>query len=225
MLLKELSAHPKAVSAHCDLIEFDLVDDTKPAHHYIGDPLNRMIDFLMTQRGTTLRSLVRKSAFKKPLLFPTIEGDRHWTAFGFHLHLLAAGDSIAVPQSLYKRWQRPGSLTRSAGWQATSTKSIISGQKESINYCLSIFSEYIEDSESLRVAKYALKLFQHLFIRKQQLLIKDYSDIRDEIDPLVELSDEPLHFALISDSNLLNMITNEKKIRQIESELSTYQAS
>ncbi|MBK8506872.1 MAG: glycosyltransferase family 2 protein [Saprospiraceae bacterium] len=59
--LQELSAHPKAASVHCDLIEFDLVEDIKPAHNYVGDPLNRVIDFLMTQRGTTLRSLVRKA--------------------------------------------------------------------------------------------------------------------------------------------------------------------
>jgi glycosyltransferase involved in cell wall biosynthesis len=168
-LLDALKADPGAASAHCDLAEFGLSDLVRPAHAYCGSTLTRLVDFMMTRRGTTLRSLVRRRALARPLRYPLIHGDSHWTAYVFHLELLAAGPAVAIGQALYRRWQREDSLTRSDGWAPRSLASLLQGQRESHDLCLAIIRGSIVDPDERRVAEYCLDLFQRLVVHEQGL--------------------------------------------------------
>ncbi|MEL6548256.1 MAG: hypothetical protein AAFQ82_26755, partial [Myxococcota bacterium] len=126
---------------------------------YLGATLHRFVDFMLTKRGTTLRSLHRVSRFDTPLRFPNIHGDNHWTAWVFHLALLEPGPCLAVNEPLYKRWQREGSLTRSAGWHSEGLSAVLLGQEESARACSAILKRALTNSGELRVAMDCLELF------------------------------------------------------------------
>lgn len=216
VLLNTLISDPEAVSAHCDLEEFGLLNEIKPANEYLGKPLNRLVEFMMTQGGTTLRSMVRKSGVGQMLRFPRLKGDKHWTAYAFHMRLLAAGPSRAVHQVLYRRWQRKSSLTRSEDWQNRNLESLLSGQSESMRCCLDVINRHIEDEESRKVARYCLKLFQFNFIRSRQAVLHDKTDVRPRLHKMIEIGNGPIRFDLLTPSNLNNLIEGENRLRQIE---------
>ena len=180
-LLAALSQRPDAASAHCDLVEFGLLDEIKPAHTYDGSTLHRLVDFMMTKRGTTLRSLVRRSAIGDSLRFPLIHGDNHWTAYVFHMILLAAGPAIGVHQPLYRRWQRQGSLTRSKGWEHENIQSVLLGQRDSIAHSLAVIDATLADADERATARFCLNLQQKLYLRQQQIRLGN----RDAIDALL----------------------------------------
>lgn len=186
-LLKELKARPDAASVHCDLVEFGLEEMTKPASPYEGSSLRRLVKFMMTQAGTTLRSLVRREKVGDSLRFPLIHGDNHWTAYVFHMLLLAAGPALAVNRPLYRRWQREGSLTRSRGWEAETLASLMKGQKESTLMCLEIIDRTLSNPDEIQIARHCLRLFQLLFIRGQQARLQDTGDISSlDLSPLLD---------------------------------------
>lgn len=180
-LLAALSQRPDAASVHCDLVEYGLVDQTKPAHTYDGSALHRLVDFMMTMRGTTLRSLVRRSAVGNSLRFPVIPGDNHWTAYVFHMILLAAGPAVAVHQPLYRRWQRQGSLTRSKGWEHENIQSVLRGQRDSIAHSLAVIDATLADADERATGRFCLSLLQKLYVRDQQIRLGN----RDAIDALL----------------------------------------
>jgi glycosyltransferase involved in cell wall biosynthesis len=169
VLLDALKERPDAVSAHCDLQEYGLVDAHIPAYTYDGPTLRRLVAFMTTQKGTTLRSIVRKSGLHEPLRFPVLEGENHWRAYLFHMILLAAGPAIGVNRTLYRRWQRRGSLTRSSGWNHKSMETLLKGREKSTELSLSLFDRCLPDPREVQIAGYCLGLFQMIFIRRQQL--------------------------------------------------------
>lgn len=166
ILLRTLRDHREAASAHCDLVEFGLSDDLRRAHTYSGTPFHRLVDFMTTKRGATLRSLVRRDAFSTPLRFPRIHGDSHWVAYAFHMTLLGAGPAIGVHQSLYKRWQRDGSLTRSTPWTNAKIEGLLRGYRESRDYCLALIERTLSDVPERRLATYILDLSQRLSVAR-----------------------------------------------------------
>ncbi|MFK7954765.1 MAG: glycosyltransferase family 2 protein [Lysobacterales bacterium] len=168
-LIAALNADDRAASAHCDLLEFGLVDHLRPAHHYGGNALHRLVDFMLTRRGTTLRSLFRVKRFDTPLRFPSIHGDNHWTAWVFHLRLLVPGPAVAVGETLYKRWQREGSLTRSKGWASEGMSAVLRGQAESLQECLAFFQRALTDPTELRVARNCLQLSHLAHVTNQRV--------------------------------------------------------
>lgn len=176
-LLAALHAAPEAASAHCDLVEFGLAEQVRPAHSYDGTPLRRLIDFMMTRRGTTLRSLIRWRDAARAIRFPQIHGDNHWAANVFHLRLLAAGPAVAVHEPLYRRWQREGSLTRSSGWQPADLEAALRGQREAATLCLEIIEAAAITAEERLTGLYCLRLFHLLDTRHQQLRMNDFQPV------------------------------------------------
>ena len=216
-LLTVLQEQPDAASAHCDLVEFGLLETTRPAHSYNGSSLRRLIDFMMTQRGTTLRSLIRTRSLNHDLRFPEIHGDNHWTAYVFHMLLLEAGPAIGVDQPLYRRWQRENSLTRSKGWAPTDLESLLCGQKESADMLLSILYRVASSNEEWIMARYCLSLFMMIFTRTQQLLLNSHEDISGlALPPL--LDPEYLSFQNgILDKEAEKLVKSaEKKLKTLE---------
>lgn len=166
-LVGALGARPDAVSAHCDLIDFGLIDRRKPAHAYEGRPARRIIDFLMTQRGTTLRSMIRERETGGTIRFPRVGGDRHWAAYVFHLRLVAAGPALAVDEPLYRRWHRPDSMTRQ-GWQAADLLEAIAGQRDAVAICREIIDAAAATEQERSAALHCLRLFCLRFVEENR---------------------------------------------------------
>ncbi len=180
-LVDALGARPAAASAHCDLAEFGLVEGVQPAHDYDGSTLHRIVDFLTTRRGTTLRSLHRRSR-TGDLRFPTIHGDNHWSAYVFHVALLAAGPSVAVHEPLYRRWQREGSLTRSGGWFPGTLDDLLRGQAESFDATVEVLRQRLPDRDERCVATQALVVFHRTVVRRMQVRLGNRDALPDRLD-------------------------------------------
>ena len=130
-----------------------------------------------------LRSLMRRSKVGQSMRFPVIHGNNHWSAYHFHLQLLAAGPSVAVNKPLYRRWQRKDSMTRSVNWNPPSINDLIKGQEESYSAGINVFSQFLTDPTQKEIAKQALKQFHRLFVRQQQLRLGN-NDSLTQIPPL-----------------------------------------
>ncbi|MGR9073748.1 MAG: glycosyltransferase family 2 protein [Gammaproteobacteria bacterium] len=172
-LLKVMKDRTDAASAHCDLIEFGLLDEIKPANSYEGPAIRRLIEFLMTRKGTALRSLMRTDAVIKSLRFPEILGDNQWAVYPFHLELLAAGPALGLSAPLYKRWNRNGSLTRSKNWLHDDMDSFLNSQRESAKICLDIVERAAQTPGQRKIGCYCLALFFLRFTREQELRMND----------------------------------------------------
>lgn len=219
-LLNALSTRPDAASAHCDLIEFGLVEEVKPAHSYDGAPMRRLIDFMMTQRGTTLRSMLRMNGEAGKVRFPQVHGDNHWAAYVFHLRLLAAGAAMAVHEPLYRRWQREGSMTRSAGWQPDDLNAMLLGQRQAAELCLKVIDEVARSAEELDAGRYCFHLFQSLFARRQQLRMKNFAILDDVDTPNVSPADFATRFSAVFDPEAVEWVaSSERQLASLERKL------
>ena len=178
-LRRALLERPDALSAHCDLVEFGLVNEVRPAHEYTGPAFRRVIDFMMTQRGTTLRSMVRRNAASNTIRFPKVYGDSHWAAYVFHMRLLAGGQALAVHEPLYRRWQREGSLTRSKGWEAADLGAVLQALRDATIPCLELIESVSMSADERAACLYCLRLFQRIFVRTGQLRMRQFREIEE----------------------------------------------
>ncbi len=219
-LLNALAARSDAASAHCDLVEFGLVEEVKPAHTYDGAPMRRLIDFMMTQRGTTLRSMLRMNGAAGKVRFPRVHGDNHWAAYVFHLRLLAAGAAMAVHEPLYRRWQREGSMTRSAGWQPDDLNAMLLGQRQAAELCLKVIDEVARSAEELDAGRYCFYLFQSLFTRRQQRRMQDFALLEDADILLSSPADFATRFPEMFDPEVVEWVTGaERQLVMLERKL------
>jgi glycosyltransferase involved in cell wall biosynthesis len=129
-LRDSLLAEPDALSAHCDLQHFGGADDVLPGVRYDGPAAQRLLRWLVGPvKGTTLRSLTRRSALVAGLRFPVVGEDSFWRAWPYHLMLAGLGPAVHVPEILYRRWVREGSVTKT--WQPTGFDALVEGLQES----------------------------------------------------------------------------------------------
>ncbi len=129
-LRDSLLAEPDALSAHCDLQHFGGADDVLPGIRYDGPAARRLLQWLVGPvKGTTLRSMTRRSALEAGLRFPVVGEDSFWRAWPYHLMLAGLGPAVHVPEVLYRRWVREGSVTKT--WQPTSFAALVEGLHQS----------------------------------------------------------------------------------------------
>lgn len=224
-LLAALRARPDAASAHCDLEEFGLMEAVRPAHDYAGPPLRRLVDFLLTRRGTTLRSLMRIGPDAARIRFPQLPGDNHWTAYVFHLRLLAAGPAVAVRQPLYRRWQREGSLTRSAGWNPEAVAMLHASQRAALGPCLDLIRAAATTPGEWALGRYCLRLFCRWFSRQHQLRLCG-GGLGDPTLDAIELADASRSEALAhGDAEVAGWIhATERSIAELEAQIASLAA-
>src|SRR3954468_3585309 len=134
-----LNAEPAAISAHCDLKHFGDNEEFHPGVRYDGPAAHRMLRWLLSPvKGTTLRSLTRLSALQAGLRFPEVGGDGFWRAHPYHLMLAGLGPAVHVPEVLYWRWKREGSLTKT--WRPAALETLVTGLRDSADVCLRFVS-------------------------------------------------------------------------------------
>jgi glycosyltransferase involved in cell wall biosynthesis len=129
-LRQALLDDPDAASAHCDLEFFGNMQVTARGRDYAGTATERLIKFLVEPvQGLLLRSLFRSELVSKGVRFPIIAGDSFWRCYPFLMNLIAAGAARRVPQPLYRRWTRDGSLTTT--WGPQNNELLVDGQRQS----------------------------------------------------------------------------------------------
>jgi hypothetical protein len=164
-----LIRRPDAATAHCDLVEFGLWEHLQPAHAYEGTAFERVMEFLLSpEKGTTLRSLTRCGAFRQRPRFPEIPGSNAWSSYPFHLMQLVAGPALAVHEPLYRRWHRPGSLTKLAGWLPEDVQIMLDSQRASAELCLGMIDTVSETPEQRAFGRYCLQVFMLAYTREQE---------------------------------------------------------
>ena len=128
-LVTALRRRPDAASAHCDLGHFGGGDHVAPAHAYEGSAADRLFEFLVTPaKGSMLRSMVRTARIGPGVRLPTDSRAGVWANEPFLMRLVAAGPVLAVPEVLYRRWdKRRGGLTD--GWTALPFAEILDGYR------------------------------------------------------------------------------------------------
>jgi hypothetical protein len=189
VLVQALVKRPDAMSAHCDLERFGDLSGVLPAQSYEGSDTIRILTFLIgPETGTPLRSMIRRAVTDAGLRFPIIAGEGPWRAWPFTMRLVAAGPALAIPEVLYRRWHRPGSLTGS--WLPPTLSRVIEGQRRQAEVSLAIIEAADATEGEKELMRYALYLNMITVTRRQE----DRLGCHELVDPTV-VSDA---FAVIS---------------------------
>ncbi len=152
-----LLAEPDTVSAHSDLQFFGDSDDLRPGVRYDGPAAKRMLRWLLAPvNGSTLRSLTRRSALHAGLRFPELGGDGFWRAYTYHVMLAGLGEAAHVPEVLYRRWDRAGSLTKN--WRPDALETLVTGLRDSADVCLRFVSSLGLEPEDEAAVRYGIYL-------------------------------------------------------------------
>ncbi len=166
-LRRALMDHPEAKSAHCDLQHFGMMDHVAPGATYSGSADRRMVQFLVAPvKGAPLRSMTRTELVGRGLCFPAIGENGPWRCYPFVLQLFGEGNAVGVPEILYRRWMREGSMTKS--WQPREMATLIEGQRESARLCLQILERYGDPAER-ELTRFCVYVFHLTPIRTREL--------------------------------------------------------
>ena len=177
-LRQELIDDSQAQSAHSDIAWFGDRQGMHPGIDCEGTTVERLIKLLVGPvHGAPLRSMFRSTLLKKGLRFPNIAGDGFWRAPPFQMKLLGSGPSKRVPEALYRRWIREGSLTRT--WKPKDQDSLVAGLKESAALCFDIL-------RSLRlppVEEHAVRFCIYIFMMTRMRIREAELNCDDLIKP------------------------------------------
>jgi hypothetical protein len=96
---------------------------------------------------------------------------------------------VHVPEALYRRWYRDGSMITT--WSRQSLETVVEGQRASARLCLQTVDRLAADATEREVLRYALYLFVMRAIRKREL--------RFGVEELVDPADVSPAFAALAE--------------------------
>lgn len=166
-LHEALHADPAAMSAHCDMGHFGNHLGVEPGHHYDGSACRRLLDFMCGPvRDTLLRGLTRSHVLEQGLRFPGIGENRFWRCHAFLFGLLAAGPALRVPQVLYHRWFRDGSMSTA---DPSARAPLLEGQRASARLCAATIDAAAASAPERELLHYGRYLFVMAWTRRNEL--------------------------------------------------------
>jgi glycosyltransferase involved in cell wall biosynthesis len=169
-LLAALRARPDATSAHCDLEKYGRQSLVERGTAYDGRAAERLVAYLAEEtKGPLLRGLLRSELAKGGLCFPEIAGSGNWRVPPFAMRVLAEGPSVYVPEILYRRWMREGSLT--ATWNPATAEELLEGQRRCIELCLAEIDAADATPAERAVARFALAVRMLIRTRTSERLL------------------------------------------------------
>jgi glycosyltransferase involved in cell wall biosynthesis len=193
-LRQALLDNPRAVSSHCDLEYFGLQRAVDLGNTFAGPPARRIINYLVRPvKGTQLRSLTRTELVAKGLRFPAIGEDGFWRCPPYSVRLVGEGEAVRVPEVLYRRWIREGSLTKT--WRPQEMSQLVDGLRECARVCEAIIGELVEDADAKQVARFCLYLSLMTYLRRAE---RTHSENEGPVD-VAAISPS---FAAFADANL-----------------------
>ena len=155
-LLKKLQARPDVASVHCDMGHFGASVRISEGYNYEGSTAECLATFLVApNRGSPLRSLIRRSAVDTRLRLPTDAPAGFWANEPFLMRLIAAGPALRVPEVLYHRWdKRAGGLTD--GWKKLTLDQVRAGFRENARTALGIIAQAVRSDRERRAVNFCL---------------------------------------------------------------------
>ena len=126
--------------------------------NYEGSTAECLATFLVApNRGSPLRSLIRRSAVNTRLRLPTDAPAGFWANEPFLMRLIAAGPALRVPEVLYHRWdKRTGGLTD--GWKQLTLDQVRAGFRENTRTALVIIAQAVRSDRERRAVNFCLYL-------------------------------------------------------------------
>jgi glycosyltransferase involved in cell wall biosynthesis len=153
-----LLSNPQAASANCDLLDFGLHGRLAPGRSYEGSVAKRILTLWgVPERGTPLRSMVRRDRVGSDFRLPAEEQDSITPGQTFLLLMVAAGPAIHVPEVLYLRWNRKGGLVDS--WSRMPFEKVIDGWRKDLRRVFLMIDQKVSDPEDRKVLKFAQTLY------------------------------------------------------------------
>jgi hypothetical protein len=150
--------NPDAASANCDLLDFGLNNRLSPGRSYEGSMAKRILTLWGVQeRGTPLRSMVRRDRVGSDFRLPIEEKDSLTPGQALLLLMVAAGPAVHVPEVLYLRWRRQGGLVD--GWDRMPLEKVIEGWKRDLQQIFSMIDQKVSDPEDRDILKFAQTIF------------------------------------------------------------------
>jgi len=95
------------------------------------------------------------------------------------MNLIAAGPARHVPEILYRRWHREGSLT--ATWKPNCEAALVDGQQQGAARCLSIIRDLSLSQPELELVSFCLFVSMMTRTRKQELRLKSNRLVKQEV--------------------------------------------
>jgi glycosyltransferase involved in cell wall biosynthesis len=142
-----------AASANCNVLDFGEIDRLHPAYDYEGPVAKRILTlWTIPERGAPLRSMIRRERVGADFRAPD-EADSFIPGQTLLLRIMAAGNAVGVPATLYLRWQRKGGLT--AGWQNEPIEAYITAWRRDLARVFALIDEKVGDPEHRTILKFA----------------------------------------------------------------------
>lgn len=108
-----IQANPDCIVAHADLQLFGANTASRTAAICAGTPLDRILQFFLSgAEALPLRGVTRSKALQQGLRLKTNRFEDYANEVIWVLDLLTMGDCLALPEPLYRKRIRPGSLVR-----------------------------------------------------------------------------------------------------------------
>jgi hypothetical protein len=136
-----------------------------PGRQYDGSVVERLVTLLVApDRGSLLRSMMRREAMHSDVRMPTASGRGVWANEPFVFRVVAAGPALHVPQTLYRRWdKREGGMTES--WLGLDLDEIIEGHRVNTADALAVIDSLPVQPDERDVLMFALYVYMTARLR------------------------------------------------------------
>lgn len=153
MMRDALFRYPDAASANCDVLDFGEIDRLHPGRAYEGSIAKRILMlWTIPERGAPLRSMIRHERVGAEFRAPD-ESETFIPGQTLLLRMMAAGNAVRVPATLYLRWQRKGGLT--AGWRERPISEQVEAWRADLARIFALIDEKVYDPQHRAILKFA----------------------------------------------------------------------
>jgi glycosyltransferase involved in cell wall biosynthesis len=142
-----------AASANCDVLDFGEVDRLHRGRDYKGSVAKRILMlWTVPERGAPLRSMMRRDRVGADFRAPD-EADNFIPGQTLLLRMMAAGNAVRVPATLYLRWQRKGGLT--GGWRDKPIGTYIASWSRDLARVFALIDDKVAEPQHRAILKFA----------------------------------------------------------------------
>lgn len=153
MMREALLRRPDAASANCDVLDFGEINRLHTGRDYEGSVAKRLLTlWTIPERGAPLRSMIRRERVGPDFRAPD-ESETFIPGQTLLLQMIAAGNAVRVPATLYLRWQRKGGLT--AGWRERPVAAQIDAWRADLARVFALIDQKVRDPQHRGILKFA----------------------------------------------------------------------
>jgi Glycosyl transferase family 2 len=153
MTREALLRHADAASANCDVLDFGEINRLHVGRDYEGSVAKRILTlWTIPERGAPLRSMIRRERVGPDFRAPD-ESETFIPGQTLLLRMMAAGNAVRVPATLYLRWQRKGGLTD--GWRERPADVQVAAWRADLARVFALIDQKVPDPDHRNILKFA----------------------------------------------------------------------